>query len=69
MVPMGDNLNHSWLDCTNDMINIKKHLDYDSDSNYMKPQKIIKNHSKLFNSKGIDEPHQLVHGCFDRDVY
>lgn len=69
MVPMGDNLNHSCVDITIELINQRKQLEAEKDESYFKISKFFNDYSALYPlQQQIAENENLLNikGRFDR---
>ena len=70
MVPMADNVNHSSFSITNEIVNIKKHMEEDKeDLDYLRTDKLICNFSGLFKHQKVEAPSHVVNGRFNKEVY
>ena len=48
MIPMADNINHSCVAVTNELINYQKQIDGPIDKNYFKINKFMNDYSALY---------------------
>ena len=56
MIPMADNINHSDVNVSNEVINIQKHVEGEIDPNYYKAEKSMDNQKVMFDHHQIYEP-------------
>jgi hypothetical protein len=55
MIPMADNLNHSSVSITNEMINLNFHLEGATNPDYYRISKFLNNYSTVFKKHGTPE--------------
>ena len=74
MVPMADNLNHSSVEVTNEMINLKYHIQGHKNENYFSIEKFFNDYSAIF--KHLKTPDELMEknnlnitGRFNREIF
>ena len=72
MIPMADNLNHSYETMSHNLINLPLHLKPESNLLYSTPSKMINNFSTLYNHLKVapDEGSEvIITGNYDDNVY
>lgn len=55
MIPMADNLNHSSVDITNEMVNMQLHREGENEPSYYRIAKFINDYSALMDAHGFSE--------------
>jgi hypothetical protein len=74
MIPMADNLNHSSVDVTQELINLSLHQEGPQNAGYYRVSKFLNDYSELYLSKGftqeqIDAQALNLKGRYNQQVY
>lgn len=69
MIPMADNLNHSYVSVLNETINTNLHLEADEKSHYFTKDKFMNNYEDVFTEEQITKAPFNVQGRLKRDVF
>ena len=69
MIPMADNLNHSSVDVSNEMVSKLKHLEKQQSLSYYRIGKFLNDYSSIFSEDQIKENPLNVKGRFNREVF
>ena len=74
LIPMADNLNHSSVDVTNELVSFDLQLEGDKNESYYRISKFLNDYTPLFKNKGmtdeeIEKQKMNIKGRFDRALY
>lgn len=73
MIPMADNLNHSSVSITNEMINLSLHLEGANNPDYFRISKFINDYSTIFKKHvtpmELEKFSEDICGRFNRRIY